>query len=415
LRNSSKLAADEIILRLNGLRNSNHASKISYDFFKAIGKIYERKFQKDLQTGFDVLNPVVQILDSVFVELNNNQKTMKKSIQDSFIKAYAESTYLEFLEKLPKSKLDNSLDILLTFKNPKFSSMAELILDTTHEIKQQEMFKTNSNSYSDVLYSLSAAKSKIEKLLDWTFCSIDKSTFPLIRKYNSQKTNYLDTNISQNGLMSCYDQNDVDLKNNIHKKLKDFSNIDNWKTNQNLSFLIKNNSKTNEALYLDTKLVPDANDLTKVLQVPKYFKNEKITSKKLAKKMNVKPRMALYYLDAAEMLGLVKRKGNSFIPTELTQKLDKYSSQDKMQIVDQMIHELPVVKAFFLYMDAISQTKFTLNDIAKFLEYSTNLSPTTATRRASTIHSWLKKNKTSYNTTNFDNIKDKSVQTYLFE
>ena len=415
MRDSSKLAADEIIIRLNGLRNTNHASKISYDLFKAMGKIYERKYQKDFQASLEVLNPVIQIMDSVFDELNNKQKEMKKSVQNSFMKAHSESTYLEYLGQLPKPEMEKSLQMLSSFSNPKFSSMTELMLETSKEIGKQSIFEFNSHSYSDVLYTLSAAKRKIERLLDWTFCSIDRSDFPLIRKYCDQKINHLNMNIDQSSLVTRFDPNNVNLTYSINKKLKNFSDNNNWIINQNLSLLIKNNSKKNDVLYLDTKLVPDANNLEKVLLVPKFFKNEKITAKKLARKMNVRPRMALYYLDAAEMLGFVERKGNSFVSTKLAMKLDKYGNQDKIQIIEQMIHELPVIKAFFLYLETISKTRFTTNDVAKFLEYSTNLSQSTAKRRASTIYSWLKTKKLSDNVNTKNYFKENSVQTYLSE
>jgi len=400
---------------LNGIKDSNYASKVSYDIFKSLGRIYERRYQKDVQEGLGVLSPILSILDLVFVELSKKQYNMKKSIQNSFMMAYAESSYLDSLIELDGQKMQKSLDLISKFNSDKLS-LAESLISATLEIKQQKIFDSESNSYTDILYSLTAAKRKIERQLDWSLCSLNKQTFPLIRN-NGIQTTGIESLTSTNQLNSAmaYSQDVGELQELLHKKLKQYSDNNNWKTNQTLSLLIKNNSKTADTLYLDSKSIPDANDLKKVLLVPQYFKNENITAKKLAKKMKVKPRMASYYLDAAEMLGIMERNGNSFKPTDLVKKLDKYSGEDKNEIIHHLVQELPVIKAFFLYLESISKTRFTIQDIAKFLEYSTDLSPTTARRRASTISSWLKAKKIVRHHNDLLYLKEDSGQTYLSE
>ena len=173
----------------------------------------------------------------------------------------------------------------------------------------------------------------------------------------------------------------------IHHRLRDFTNNSKWQNSQALSLLLKQNAKASKTLSLDSKTIPDANDLDKILSIPRYFKNHKITVAKLAKKMHIGPRMAMYYLDSAEMLGLIQRVKTYYVTTNLVFKLDNYPEKDRPEIILGLVHELPVVKAFKLYLENISQTRFSTSSIAKFLEYGTDLSPSTAKRRASTIYS----------------------------
>lgn len=400
-------------MRLNGIKEPNYSSKVSYEIFKALGKIYERRYQKDVQESLDVLNPILKMVDSVFLELLKNQEKMKKSVRNSFMLAYAESTYLDSLHKKEGVELEKSLDILTKFSTSSFISMPKFLLDTAETIKTSGLFDTGNESYSDILYTLGAAKRKIERELDWTMCSFDKSSFPLIRKSEIQNS---PNSINQKSLTSSkYHPEITALAEHITKNLKNSINNQEWKNKQDLSLLLKNSSNKDDTFYLDTKSVPDANNLDKVLDIPFYCKSEKITAKKLAKKMNVQPRMAMYYLDAAEMLGLIKKSSNYYISTKLVDKIGTYSEDDRKDIIDKLIKDLPVVKAFFLYLKSESKTQFTTKDIAKFLEYSTDLSSSTARRRASTISSWLKKQKIVKNRNESFYIKDDESQTRLNE
>ena len=90
------------------------------------------------------------------------------------------------------------------------------------------------------------------------------------------------------------------------------------------------------------------------------------------------------------MLGLLEKVSDHYKSIELVNKLEKYSEQDKNEIIQHLAEQLPVVKAFFVYLKSNYKIKFSTQDIAKFLEYSTNLSSSISKRRSSTIASWLK-------------------------
>ncbi|MDE1766298.1 MAG: AAA-associated domain-containing protein [Thaumarchaeota archaeon] len=324
------------------------------------------------------------------MELANMQGKMHKSVQNSFMMAYGESTYNESLGKLDAPELEKITDMLSKSSNNE-GLLVDRLLNMTEDIRTRRIFESENELYSDVLYSLVASKRKIEQELDWTLCSFDKQVFPLIKKTHVQQIGKITSISNPSHYITVYDKDSSELVNSLNKRIKEYMDDPQWKDSHVLSLLIKNNSKTHDALYLDSKSIPDANDLEKVVLIPKYMESDKITAKKLAEKMKVKPRMAMYYLDAAEMLGVVEREGKSFKATDFVKKLENYSEHDKNEIIRHLVNQLPVVKAFSRYLNSLSITKFTTRDVIRFLEYSTDLSPSTAKRRASTIFTWLNK------------------------
>ena len=56
------------------------------------------------------------------------------------------------------------------------------------------MFSNSEEFYSDILYSLTAAKKKIERELDLTLCLFDKEMFPLIRNSEIKENNIINSN-----------------------------------------------------------------------------------------------------------------------------------------------------------------------------------------------------------------------------
>lgn len=377
--------ATEIVVRLNGFRDERYSSKVSYEVFKSLGRIYERKYQKDVNDSFDVLNPVFSVLDSVFRELSKNVGMMNKSVRNSFLHAYGESKNLEFLENLEGHELEKAVSYL--GKNTDVNqSQIDALLTNTEKIKQNNWIRINDQSMNDLLI-LATAKRKLERQLDWLYCSFDKETFNELTKM--EKLNEVET------FSTLIDSNKVCLFNStirslLQKKYTKFINDEHWTSSQQLSIILKSNSTEKDTLYIDSKQIPDANDLGKIQQIIQYIQKEnRITPKKLSLIMKITPRMASYYLEAAEMLRIVHRKGQYYYCTENAKKFERYSTEDKSGIIEQAIRELPVVQAFLLYMKNNSRVKFTHKDVIKFLEKITDLSHTTCFRRGSTLVTWL--------------------------
>ena len=82
--NAPSILASDIIIRLNGIRDEKYAIKIAYETFRTIGRVYERKYQKDVNDSMDILTPLLNITDGVFTEISKNVKIMNKSVKMAF-------------------------------------------------------------------------------------------------------------------------------------------------------------------------------------------------------------------------------------------------------------------------------------------------------------------------------------------
>ncbi len=377
----SKYAVHEMIVRLNGIHEHDYSAMISYDAFKSLGKIYERRYQKDVQASVEVLDPVLEIIDKVFTGLSENQEKMKTPIQNSFMLAFAESTFLNLLGSKKQDAIKKSLNFLSSANHS--PALIPLLIADLDLIRAEKIFDVKTNSHSNMLYSLTAAKKKIERDLDLMLCTFDKKSLQSTCSITSSKKRTAVKSPPDTSTRAEY----------VDERLKSLIANQEWKTRQGFSLSLNNPSKRTESFWLDTKCIPDANDLDKILSIPSYCENKKINAKTLAKSIDVTPRMATYYLDAAEMLELIKKNGNYYTPTDLFNKLEKYSNRDYEEIIKSQIKKLSIVNAFFSHLQCNKKTRFTTNDIAKFLQSSTDLAQSTSRRRANTISSWLQRYK----------------------
>lgn len=378
--------ASDIVIRLNGIRDEKYATKIAYEVFRTIGHACERKYQKDVNDSLDILNPLLSVMDEIFNELSKNVKIMAKPVKDGFFHAYQETRSLEFLEELDGHELGKAVKWLNQLPKPNTSSI-DYMINEGEWIKKSEWLK-NKDSETSNLTALSIAKRKLMKQLDWIYCSFDKN---LLNEYNKMER----VNVEIETLPEITNTNNAyllnsSLKSLLTKKFNNFTNDERWENGQELSTILKSNSSKKDTLYIDSKKIPDANDLQKIEQVLEYLqKDSKLTPKSLSMLMKVTPRMASYYLEASEMLKIVKRSGKYYYRTILAEKYYKYSKDDKLGIIEQSIREMPITKTFMLYMKNSSKTSFTHKDVTRFLEKTTDLSYTTCFRRASTLTAWF--------------------------
>lgn len=354
--------------------------------FKSIARLYERRYHKDIKDCIDVLGPIVEIIDSVFEELSKKRSMMNKPVQDSFTLAYAECKYLEPLQRLDGAEIESALTNFSSFGEDNQHTI-DALLSTVNEIRKKGWYNKNNNLDSEPLYVVAAAKRKLERKLDWIFSSLNRQS---ISKINEKLEVPHSVSQIKNEYSSLqYDEGILSIRSLLAKKFKKYSDDELWKNSQYLSLILKSNSEKNDFPLIDSKMIPDANSLNKVRTITQYMGENRISVTKLASKMQLSTRMTQYYLDAAQMLGIVEKKGKYYFPSKLSLKIHRYSDDDKSGILQETLLELPIVKAFLLYMKNISRSKFIKKDIAKFLETHSNLSYSTAFRRSSTIAAWL--------------------------
>ena len=178
--------ASDIIIRLNGIRDEKYATKIAYETFRTIGRVYERKYQKDVNDSMDILTPLLNITDGVFTEISKNIKIMNKSVKNGFFHAYRETNALEFLEELDGHQLDKAIDWLNQPPNPNDSPL-DCMIEDIEEITKSEWVKNQDASEME-LTALAITKHKLMQQLDWLYCSFDKEVLNDFNKIEKTTT-----------------------------------------------------------------------------------------------------------------------------------------------------------------------------------------------------------------------------------
>jgi len=89
------------------------------------------------------------------------------------------------------------------------------------------------------------------------------------------------------------------------------------------------------------------------------------------------------------MLNIVKRHGKSYYRTNVVENYNRYTKEDKTGILEQAILDMPITKAFMVYVKNTPRNTFYQKDVVRFLEKTTDLSYTTCVRRASTLVTWF--------------------------
>jgi len=381
--------ANDVISRLNTIKDSTYASKVAYETFKALGRLYERRYQKDVQESLAGLDPIFDFIDAVYLSISQKPGRMNKPIQNIFQLAFTENNLLNSLEKLEGDELDGALQDLGSFDVNEISPVKSLLM-SSNAISNKEWFK---KLYKDgaihKIYSVCAAKRKLERQIDWTFCSLHNDTIPLLSEIDNNEIVQVSSLLTPTYNIGTYQPKNATVASLINRQLEKFLDGDQWQSSQHLSLLFQNYDKEKGSSYIESRMIPDANDLEEVITLLHDFKDGQTTIENTAKVMGVSYRMAKYYLDAAEMLGIFKRQGRIYCTTDFGRKLDRYSEEDRFRIIERAMTNLPIFRSFLLYLNSNNKTRFTIRDISKFLEDSTDLSAKTSQRRASTLASWL--------------------------
>lgn len=132
---------------------------------------------------------------------------------------------------------------------------------------------------------------------------------------------------------------------------------------------------------IDTKQIPQANDLDKVVDTAIAV----ITRKKSL----LSGRQRLYHRTAAEILGFITRMNENYRPTDLGKKFAETSPTKREKMLVKAVAAAPIFQRFLLYSEEHNKRKWPIDEIWIFLLSHTGLSEATARRRAQVIRSWL--------------------------
>ena len=382
----SKVITKEIIQKLNRMTDESYARKTSYESFKILGKIYERRFQRDVHKTMDGINPILEFLDSIFVTLSNMSGRMNPPVKDSFSLAFAESNHLGVLDKSDSHSLESFLKQINDMQNSKISIPQHLVMDS-EELLQKGWFSDFNPNLSRI-YALGVSKRKLERLLDWNYCSLSNEIISLLNTQEN-KIPKITSLISSSYNTELYEPEGAGFAATINNHLTKSLNSKKWQSSQHLALLFQNDDKGNGLPYIETKTVPDANDLEAVMALLDNLVNDEISIKSASEIMTMSERMGKYYLDAAESLNILERVGKVYKITEFGKKIRKYSEEDKIRIAEEAMLNLPIFRSLVVYLHANNKTRVGISDITTFLNDNTTLSSKTSKRRASAVANWL--------------------------
>jgi len=132
---------------------------------------------------------------------------------------------------------------------------------------------------------------------------------------------------------------------------------------------------------------PQADDFEKVVELV-FRVGEVIDNyKSIAEYFSFTERQSSYYRQAAEMLGLVESKNKKYELTDLGEYFIKLSTLDRMLFLINQLRSLPLIE---LALNTLHEDgRLSREQLVNIICDNSSLSRSTATRRASTLFSWI--------------------------
>lgn len=136
------------------------------------------------------------------------------------------------------------------------------------------------------------------------------------------------------------------------------------------------------------ELIPQANDLNKVIEL--VFKvHEGVNDyKKVAQYFGFNERQSSYYREAAESIGLIKKERNIYYLTNIGVQLVSLSSEKRNLFIVELLTDFSLIKDSLKLLQ--KKRNLSKKDIILLISKRANISGSTIPRRASSLISWFK-------------------------
>lgn len=135
-------------------------------------------------------------------------------------------------------------------------------------------------------------------------------------------------------------------------------------------------------------IIPQANDLDKVQELIFKVKEGVNNAVSIAEHFGFDRRQSSYYREAAEALGFITLKGNTYYLTDSGLHLISLEIQERNLYFARVISNFDLVKRS---LDLLrTQGKLSQNSLARIIAQHSDLSGTTVPRRASSLFAWLR-------------------------
>lgn len=135
-------------------------------------------------------------------------------------------------------------------------------------------------------------------------------------------------------------------------------------------------------------LIPQANDLDKVIEFVFKVKEGVNNSKSIAKHFEFNERQSSYYREAAEAVGLIESSKGKYLLTDVGKMMTDLNTEERNIFFAKLLTEFGLVKESMEMLKA--KKSLTKADIESLIREKSPLSGTTIGRRADSLFSWLK-------------------------
>jgi len=135
--------------------------------------------------------------------------------------------------------------------------------------------------------------------------------------------------------------------------------------------------------------IPQADEVDKIAALVKLVGNNIRTPKAVADELQFDLRQSSYYGEAAEILGLLNRKGG-YTLTELGSKLFSSDEKTSSKIIVCALLNYPIIAQIASILQSKLVASVSKSDIESLVSREGEVHGTTIQRRAQTILAWLK-------------------------
>ena len=136
------------------------------------------------------------------------------------------------------------------------------------------------------------------------------------------------------------------------------------------------------------KLIPQANDLNKVIELVFKVSEGLNDYRRIAEYFGFDERQSSYYREAAEALGMVTREKGQYLLSDLAKQFVRLPVEKRNVFMVELVSDFDLVRHS---LDILQSTRrLGKNDIEELIRKESNLSGSTVPRRAGSLMAWLR-------------------------
>jgi hypothetical protein len=135
--------------------------------------------------------------------------------------------------------------------------------------------------------------------------------------------------------------------------------------------------------------IPQANDVARILDVPLAIEQGDRSAQEVAERYGFEYRQALYYLQAAELLGLVLKRGERYLLSKNGHTYVAFTQPQRKDMIARRMLSLPII--FLILQEILISPLHRLgrDEIEKLVVSKTGIRGETVHRRVQSLFSWF--------------------------